>query len=163
MKYIDKSHFTTDIKIMFSFIEMKVLVKNKAIFIMLLAVSFVYINNADAQDSGKSYYDAYNLCTPVAHRIARSQCGYGRVFEHYYLQCMKGRGYADENNLDPDYYEGYLAAYEQCNSIADSNTKQYCNYGGLYSAQYHKCMAGYGFDSQGNKINQPQQHFKFDF
>jgi hypothetical protein len=120
-----------------------------------------------------SYVEAYNLCSPVAHQIARQQCDFGRVYEHYYQYCMKQGGYSDEDGGEsPDYYKGYMKAYKGCSSTADHHTKDYCGYGNLYNAQYNKCMIKNGFDSNGDAAasatsgiqeEKTEKHFQFDY
>ncbi|MDB2415518.1 hypothetical protein N9W34_07075 [Rickettsiales bacterium] len=118
------------------------------------------------------YTHAYNTCSPVAGQQAKRQCNYGRTFEAYYLDCMHKYGY-DEEAENTVFYENYSQAYEYCSSEADSNTKEFCNYGRKYRFFYDKCMRIYGFNSDGQKIAKgrppPISHavqkktFQFDF
>ena len=137
--------------------------RNALIITLACLLSIVLTKNSAAQSQQKSYSDAYDICKPKAHSIAREQCDYGRIFEHYYLHCLKQVGFKDEKDLSPDEYEQYLESYGKCQYNSDVKTKQYCNYGVLYKIQYDKCMLGYNFDENGDYTDGNKNYFKFDF
>jgi len=117
-----------------------------------------------------SYTESYSICSPVAHQKAKGDCGWGRVYEHYYQYCMTQSGYGDEEvNEDPDYYKGYMTAYKTCSSQADFNSKEYCRYGDLYNTHYNICMASQGYGPGGEPIstngsgNSDERSFDFNF
>lgn len=133
------------------------------IFIAILVV-FAPLQ-LQAQEGGAiDYTQAYQKCSPVADQLAKQQCNYSRLFEAYYLQCMKEKGYNDENNLSQEYYDGYMQAYQYCSSISDRNAKEYCSYGQLYKNNYDQCMIKYGFNQYGERVNsEGKKGFEFNF
>lgn len=114
-----------------------------------------------------SYVDAYKLCSPVAHQMAKEQCNFGRVYEHYYQYCMNKSGFSEsEDSESAEYYEKYMKAYKGCANTADSNTKNYCGYGKLYNSQYNRCMAKNGYGANGEELaggSSSGQYFEFDY
>lgn len=145
-----------------------------ALYLLLSASLLWGATFAYAQQSQQySYAQAYGICTPIAHQIAKNKCGYGSLYENFYLQCMRSRGVSEQDDGSYDYQQ-YMQAYGYCSSTADQQTKNYCQYGSLYSVEYHKCMAQYGFNPNGEREYNPDPYstspadsngrtFQFDF
>ena len=102
--------------------------------------------------SAQTYVEAYNMCSNNAHAAVKAECNFGVVYQNFYQGCMGQYGYTDDSEVDSSAYDRYMQAYNYCRATADTSAKTQCQYGQGFNAYYLQCMAGYGFDANGNPI-----------
>jgi len=121
-----------------------------AFFLMIILYASAFAMDEETND----YYKAYNFCSPSAQKMTMDNCGYASVVEGYYTSCMSQKGFGDaDDKMDKARYNTYLETYRQCSIIANSAAQKACNYGSVYHDFYNRCMASYGFDSNGERLS----------